>query len=1151
MKRTAGANSALSAKRRALLDKLLQQGGDAPAQKISARPEGEAPLSFAQMRLWFLYQLDPSTPLYNMPSAVRLTGALNLDALTHSLNTILRRHEGLRASFTNKAGQPVQTIAPAAHMSLPLIDLRALPGGKANTEVQRVTLDFARKPFDITRGPLLRVCLVQLSNHEHVLALTMHHIVSDGWSTGVLVQELATLYEAYVQGQQASLPPLPIQYADYAYWQNQWLQGETLETQLAYWKKQLDGALPVLALPTDRPRPATRSGRGAVERFDASPALTSALQTLSQQNGVSLFMTLLAAFKTLLYRQTGQPDVLVGMPSANRNRVETAALIGCFVNTLVLRTDLSDNPTFRELLKRVYNMAAEAYAHEDLPFEKLVEALQPDRSLSHTPLFQVMFIFQNTPADMALGSLSIKPVEVDTGTARFDLTLAINATPQGLFGVMQYDQDIFDASTIRRFLNRFEMILAALVAQPDQRILDIPLLNDAEQRFVIDTWNRVQPSETPTVASSIHELFESQVVKTPDAVAVGSSIIHNGLIETHSLTYAELNRRANHMAHYLLGQGVGPETRVAICVPRSLEMLTTLLGILKAGGTYLPLDPSFPPERLGLMLDEAQVAFILTDTSLLDALPQHVAPVVCIGTIQAALATQPETNPQVDINGDNLAYVLYTSGSTGRPKGVQIPHTAVVNFLESMRQLPGLESHDRLMAVTPLTFDIAGLELYLPLITGGYVEIASRDMTADGKRLGAWLEAHVITTMQATPALWHLLIESGWAGLQTLKILSGGEALPRDLAQKLKQRSASLWNMYGPTETTIWSAVQPVKTADLALTPIGQPIANTQVYILDSHYNPAPIGIPGELYIGGDGLARGYLNRPDLSAERFIPNPFAAVHKNNIGSRLYRTGDIARWLPSGSLEFMGRVDHQVKVRGFRIELGEIEVALKDHPDIGEAIVIAASADKNDATAGSPKSALVAYVVPVAGATPSVSTLRNFLKTKLPDYMIPTIFISLAALPLTPNGKVDRVALPQPDGLRPTIEADYIAPRNDVEQQVADIWQSVLKLEQVGINDNFFDLGGHSLLLMQVHNRLQETFAREIPVLDLFKYSNVRLLAVYLSTGPVEETAPAADPARVEVRRTVRAQQRQSSLQRRTEFRRNRGANTQQEIIDAE
>ncbi|MCP4540464.1 MAG: amino acid adenylation domain-containing protein [Chloroflexi bacterium] len=1053
------------------------------------------PASFAQRRLWFLDHLVPNSPVYNVSAAVRFSGTLSVVALEQSLNEIIRRHQVLRTTFAMVDREVVQVIAASLTIELPIVDLQDLADVEQEAQVHHLALEEAQQAFDLMRGPLLRTIVLRLGESERVLLLTIHHIVSDGWSMEVFTQEVMTLYEAFSTGQPSPLPELLIQYADFTVWQRKWLQGEGVERLLVYWKEQLGDNVPVLKLPTDYPRPPVQTFHGATQTLAPSRESSEVLKELSRREEVTLFMTLLAAFKTLLYRYTGQEDVVVGTPIANRNQSEIEGLIGFFVNMLVLRTNLEGNPSFRELLGRVREVALGAYAHQDLPFEILVDELQLERDTSRTPLFQVMFALENAPLEPPeLPGLTLNLLETDNRTAKFDLTLSMTETAQGLRGALEYNTDLFDEGTIARLVDHFRVLLQGIVADPDQRISDLPLLTETERQQLLAGWNDTW-TEYPKGAC-IHELFELQEDQTPDAVAVvfsaAGSPQGSGHGEDQHLTYRELSRRANQLAHHLRGLGVGPEILVGICVERSLEMIVGLMGIIKAGGAYVPLDPAYPQERLALMLEDSQAAVLLTQQRLVERMPEHEARVVCLDTDWETIAQQSQENPISGATADNLAYVIYTSGSTGKPKGVQVLQRAAVNFLESMRQQPGLTEQDILLSVTTLSFDIAVLELFLPLAVAARVVLVNRAVAADGVRLMKVLATSRTTLMQATPATWRLLLESGWQGSDGVRILCGGEALPSVLADELMGQSAALWNMYGPTETTVWSSIYEVKTAGVPIT-IGRPIANTEMYLLDDHLTPVPIGVPGELYIGGDGLARGYFDRPKLTAQAFIPNPFSDEKEKKTGTRLYKTGDLARYLPDGNIEFLGRADHQVKVRGFRIELGEIETVLSQHSAVRETVVVALKDRPGGAR-------LVAYVVPNQGQAPALSELRSALKSQLPDYMVPAAFVVLEALPLTPNGKVDRRALPAPDTEQPDLANDFVAPRTLVEEMLAGIWCRILGIEQVGIYDNFFHLGGHSLLATQVVSCVRDVFQVELPLQALFEEPSVADLAERIRTA---------------------------------------------------
>jgi surfactin family lipopeptide synthetase A len=1044
------------------------------------------PMSFTQEGLWFLDQLKPGRATYNMPVAISLRGLLEVEALERSLNAIVQRHEALRTTFGMREGQPVQMIAPTLNVALSVVDLRGLAEAEEEAEVLRLATEEAQHPFDLTQGPLLRATLLQLGAEESMLMLVIHHIVFDGRSVGVLFRELASLYEAFSTGQPSPLPELPIQYADFVSWQREMLQGDNFAEHLAYWKQQLAGSPTHLELPSDRPRLPIPTSRGAMYSLNLPKALIEALKELGRHEGVTLFTVLVAAFQTLLYRYTGQDDLLIGTVTAGRTRGETEALIGFFATTVVLRTDLSGNPTFRELLKRVRQVILAARAHQDLPFEYVVKELQPERQLGQNPLFQVMLALEPPlPALPSGWTLTQTEMDVELGTSRFDLYLELDIGPEGLIGRLEYSIDLFDRTTIARMVGHWQTLLEGSVADPTRHLSELPLLTEKEHHQFLVEWNATQAAYPRD--KCIHQLFETQVERTPDAVAAVFGKEH--------LTYRELNSKANQLAHYLQKLGVGPEVLVGLCVERSLEMVVGLLGILKAGGAYVPLDPAFPSKRISFMLEDAQAPVLVTQQHLLSQLPAHGTKAVCLDADAAVLAQQGEDNPRSELTSDELAYVIYTSGSTGRPKGVQILHRAVVNFLLSMREQPGLTAEDSWLAITTLSFDIAALELFLPLLVGARLIVASRDTAADGAALAETLTRAGVTVMQATPITWRLLLAAGWQGNPDLKILCGGEALPQDLAQQLLPRAASLWNLYGPTETTIWSTLCKIEPGDEVIS-IGRPIANTQVYLLDSKLQPVPFGVPGELYIGGDGLARGYLNRPELTAERFIPHPFS----NEPAARLYKTGDLARYRADGTIEHLGRLDFQIKLRGFRIELGEIEAVLAQHPAVHQAVVVA-----REDTPGDKR--LVAYVVPAPqypdsvelkeGMLTLVPKLRSLLKERLPDYMIPAAIVLLEALPLTPNGKVDRKALPAPDPSTGTAKDTFVAPTTPLHHQLVQIWEDLLGVRPIGIRDDFFDLGGHSLLAIRLIGRITQTYGKKLPLATLFAGATIEHLATAL------------------------------------------------------
>jgi amino acid adenylation domain-containing protein len=1050
-----------------------------------------APLSFAQQRLWFLGQLEPNSAAYNLTEAIAIVGDLNVEVLQESLDAIVAHHEVLRTNFIASDGDPVQVISEFRSVELKMIDLKDYPPSERSTQVERLLQEEAQCPFNLTSDLMLRACLVVRSPQEHILLLVMHHIATDGWSKGILFEQLTTLYQAFNGGLPNPLPPLPIQYADYAVWQRQRLSGEVLEQQLNYWKQQLVGATPVLELPTDRPRPPVQSYRGAKQSFILPKSLSKALQTLSRQEGVTLFMTLLAAFQTLLYRYSGQEDILVGSPIAGRNREEIEGLIGFFVNTLVLRTDVSGNPSFRELLQKVRSLAMSAYANQELPFEKLVEQLQPERSLSYNPLFQVMFVLQNTPKQtLELPGLSLTRFEVNNFTSTFDLTLSVVETEQGLQGLWEYSTDLFDAARIERMSEHFQILLEAIVTDPQQQVTQLPLLSADERQQLLVEWNNTQ-ADYPQ--QCIHQLFEQQVEKTPNAVAV--------VFQDKQLTYQQLNNRANQLAHYLQTLGVGPDVLVGVCIERSLEMVVGLLGILKAGGAYVPLDPEYPQERLEFMVEDTQTPVLLTQKKLVNSLPTHQAQVICLDSEWELIVHHSQENPVSEVTVDNLVYIIYTSGSTGKPKGVMIAHRGICNHLYWRQATFGLTEQDKVLQTIPFSFDPSVWQIFWPLSFGGQLVMARPGGHQDPAYLVKVFTEQQITVSGLVPSIIQVLLEQeGIENCQSLRhVTTGGEALAIELGERFLNRlnlDNILINCYGPTEASIdvstWICQ---RGTNYTIAPIGRPIANVQAYILDKNLQPVPVGHSGELHIGGVGLARGYLNRPELTAEKFIRNPFSSVPE----ARLYKTGDLARYLSDGNIEFLGRIDHQVKIRGFRIELGEIEATLNQHPTVQQNLVIVREDVPGDKR-------LVAYlVIHPEQAAPTSSELRGFLQGKLPEYMVPKAFVFLDVIPLNPNGKVDRRALSAPDTADLSGVNSFVAPRTPTEEVLAAIWTQVLGLEQVGIYDNFFELGGHSLLATQVISRVRQTLGLEIPLQFLFETPTIAGLAEAIVQSQADKT----------------------------------------------
>ncbi len=1072
-------------------------------QHIPPAPRtGKEPLSYSQQRLWFLQQLEANSA-YSMPAVLHLQGDLQLGLLQQAVDAIVARHENLRTTFIEEAGEIYQRIAPPTAVPIPIIDIT-----QAETALS-VADDEIRRPFDLAQGPLLRVLLLRLAPSgpvsatlpEHYLVFNMHHIISDGVSIGLLIEEFSALYSAGIRGETPTLPSLPVQYADYAVWQRKWLQGKLLEQQATYWQEKLSGAPPLLELPTDRPRPAQQSFRGKTLEFTVDRETARKVNHFSQQHKATPFMTLLSAYALLLHRYSGQSEILIGTPIAGRAQPEVERLIGLFINTLVMRASLAENPTGVELVEQVRQTALDAYANQDLPFERLIDLLELARNRSYNPVFQVMFAMQpSDPDQLRLPGLVLKPLDLETDMAKFDLNLMMRESPKGLTGALEYNSDLFDEATAQRLVAHFQNLLRAMVDQPTTKVATLPMLDAVERKQLLVDWNDTIRAYPRT--QCIHQLFEAQVAHTPDAPALfdlGSGV---------ELTYRELNRRANQVAHRLQALGVKPDDLVGLCVARSAKLVVGLLGILKAGAAYVPLDPAFPKSRLDLMIEDADLAILVTESYFADDLADVAVPKLYIdsagdvvGELAGELAGQPTANPTSAVTPDQLAYVIYTSGSTGKPKGVELCHRSVVNFLWSMKEQPGLGASDRLLAVTTISFDIAVLELYLPLITGATILLANEEMSADPTQLMRYLPQ--ATVMQATPATWRMLLLADWAGQPNLRILVGGEALPPALAQQLLGRGRELWNLYGPTETTVWSSLYQVEAPPVAegttataqeessSISIGRPINNTQLYILDAHQQPLPIGVPGELYIGGAGLARGYRHLPALTTEKFLPNPFAPGH-------IYRTGDLARFRANGTVAYLGRIDNQVKIRGFRIELGEIESALGQHSQIEQAVVVAQA----DSSGGK---RLVAFLI-AATPAPAGDELRLFLRTLLPDYMIPASFVVLDALPLTPNGKVDRRALLQMTTSEVDLSTPYVAPATPLESELVAIWAEVLKVDsaKIGTGHNFFDLGGHSLLAIQVLSRVRTAFQVELPIRDLM--DNPTIAGIAAAIEPMQQLA---------------------------------------------
>ncbi len=1051
------------------------------------------PTSFAQQRLWLLDQLNPQAAAYNMPTALRLIGDLDIEALEQSLSEIVRRHEILRTTFRAVDDEPMQVIAPARAVRLPITDLRELEPGARAQEERRLINEEAWTPFDLSCGPLLRTRLFRTGTAEHVLVIVQHHITNDGWSKEVFMRELIIAYEAFSEGCEPELPELPIQYADFAQWQRELLQGETLEQELEYWRSQL-ADLPGSELPTDRRRPPIQTFAGATESFTIAPELSNALKNLSKRERATLFATLLTAFKVLTARYCGQEDIVVGTPSTNRTRAEFEPLIGFFVNTLVIRTKLDADPTFREALRRVRQTVLGALEHQDLPFDRLVHELAPTRNVNQTPFFQVMFALAEAHSKTRrMADLQMVPIEIKDRFAKFDLLLEVTDERDTLRGSLNYNVDLFDAATIRRMAGHFCTLLAGIVANPEARLSELPLLDDAERQQILVDWNDTG-REYPATNICLHELIEKQVERTPDAVAL--------IFEEEPLTYRELNRRANRLAHRLRQLGVGPEAIVGVFAERSLEMVTGLIATLKAGGAYLPLDPTYPADRLAFMLGDAKPAVVLMQRRLAAQLPAHDKKVVFL---EDDLAGESDTNPPNRTQPENLAYVLYTSGSTGQPKGVLIEQRAIVNQLLWRIEQYGLDSRDVFLQKTTFTFDVSVWELLLPPMLGARMVLLRPGAEKEPLELAAAIKRNQVTVIHFVPSMLTVFLESLEAkrSLGTLRrCFCGGESLTPELTKRFFDQfgdRTELHNLYGPTETAIDVTFYPVSSPEDTI-PIGRPVANTSIYLLDRNKRPVPIGVAGELCIGGVQVARGYLNRPELTAERFIANPFKA------GERLYRSGDLARWRADGNIEYLGRMDHQVKVRGFRIELGEIEAALLGDGGVAQTAVLVREDHPGEKR-------LIGYVVPAIAQSIDPAALRAHLNKSLPNYMVPVAIVVLEKLPLNANGKLDRKALPAPD--LSTASKNYVAPRNELEEQLVKVWQEVLGVQPIGVTDDFFTLGGHSLLALRVVSRSNALSGKQLSLSAIFEAKTIAQLAQRLQGNDLTAGASDQDPTNQE------------------------------------
>ncbi len=1047
----------------------------------------DLPLSFAQQRLWFLDQLAPGSANYNIPTVLRLKGDLKVDVLERCISEIVTRHEVLRTTFIERSEGPLQIIHEQNDFKLPIEDLSHLPSAESEEKARQLASEDAITGFDLAKGPLFRSKLIKLADRDHVVVFTLHHTITDGWSMGILIKEVALLYPAFLNGEPSPLPELPVQYADYAVWQRNWLQGEVLEKQLAFWKELIGENPPVLELPTDRPRPAVQTFNGQTLKLNLPAEFAVQLKQFSQKESATLFMTLLAAFQTLLHRYSGQDSILVGSPIANRTQSATEPLIGFFVNTLTLKADFSSVRNFKTLLKQVRETTLQSYAHQDLPFEQLVEALHVERDMSHSPLFQVAFILQNMSIEkLELPDLTLEPFETKAQISKYDLTLTTAETENGIECYFEYNSDLFNSATIERMMLHFYNILKNVIAHPKQSLNQLTFLSEEEKHNLFLDWNQTMV-ELPRQAT-VPQVFESFVRAGGENTAAE--------FEDSKLSYGALNVRANQLANYLLSSGLQKDQIVGISLPRSLNIPVAILGILKAGGAFLSIDPAYPKDRISYMLEDSGLKFLITLEEMLESLPVNGTPVICLDRDSEKISAQDAQNLPQPILPDNLAYVIYTSGSTGKPKGTMLAHKGLINLSQAQQKAFSITRASKILQFASLSFDASVWETAMALLNGATLVLADQETLASGQGLASVLREQQVSTVTLPPSVLAVMPHEELPDLKT--IITAGEKCTADLVQRWGSNRQFV-NAYGPTETTVCASMFETSPEDDREPPIGKPIDNFQLFVLDTNWQPTALGVPGELCIAGKGLARGYLNRPDLTAEKFIPNPFS----QQPGARLYRSGDLVRWLPDGNMEFLGRIDHQVKVRGFRIELGEIEAVLTNFPKIRDAAVLAREDNPGDQR-------LVAYYVSEDGEATDINELRTHLKQQVPDYMVPSVFMHLESMPLSPTGKIDRKALPVPEISRDVLANEFIAPRNADEEKLAQIVCELLGLEKVGINDNFFDLGGHSLLATKFMSRIRDSFQVELPLRKFFEAPTISELAQAIISPDalrVDEEAP--------------------------------------------
>lgn len=1054
----------------------LRNGSGTYNEPISAQKEWQKdiPLSFPQQRLWFLDQLSPGNLFYNVSTLFKIDGKIDLDLLIESLNHIVSRHEVLRTRFPEKNGQPLQDISPMVKIEVPIDDLTGLPEEEQMIEAVRRASLVIRLPFNLSVGPLIRLKLIRLSPDKLVAVLVMHHIITDGWSMGIFIKELVNYY-AYKQGnfekERYPLKKLNLQYADFSIWQRNWLSGDVLNELLFYWKKQLDGIPEILDLPTDHPRPALQTSNGMTINFDYSQDVLNGLQRIAREKGSTLYITLLAAFQVLLFRYSNQKDIIVGTPIANRNHSEIEDLIGFFINTLAMRAKFSESPSFMEHLVNVRNTALDAYTHQDLPFELLVDAIQPERNLSHSPIFQVAYTLQNVPIEeLRIPDVVITPLEVDQKTAKFDLTLVFVEKRDKLIGSIEFNTNLFELSTIEHLIGHFRNLLEGISNNPEEKVNVYPLLSETERKMVVEEWNCTQAT-TPTNYCA-HELFEQQVRLSPDAIALS--------FEGQSKTYQELDDDSNRVGNLLLKKGVRPETIIGISCDRSMDMIVGLLGIMKAGGAYLPLDPSYPVDRLNYMVSDSGITVLLSQKKIAHRLPTHRCEVIWLDEDWDEILKESPMKVNSGVHAENLAYVIYTSGSTGNPKGTLLTHRGLSNLAAVQKQVFDIKVGSRILQFSPYSFDASVWEIFMALANGGTLCLMRQEVLAYGPDLAIQLQKEQITNITLPPSILRILPDENLTSLST--VIAAGEACTEDLVTKWAGKR-KFFNAYGPTETTVCATIYPCSSDEKGNPPIGRPIPNSKVFILDEYLQLVPVGVPGELVVGGVNLARGYLNNFDLTRQRFILSPF------NPEEKLYRTGDLVKYRSDGNIEYLGRIDQQVKVRGFRIELGEIESVINRNPDIQEAVVTLHNRNGDQQ--------MVAYVITRGNHQIKPAEIKDFIRQYLPEYMVPSIFVQLEVLPLSPSGKVDKRRLPMPEVRSEDEEKKYLAPRNEQETILTKICSELLGVNPVGVNDNFFELGGHSLLATQFVSRIREHFKVEISLRTLFESPTIAELSQVL------------------------------------------------------